>query len=128
MVPAVVILLVAVGGAAGAVSRYVAVALAARLWPGAGWPAGTLAVNLAGCLVIGLLHERLGGRPELRAAVVVGYLGALTTFSSYALEIVLLADARRWLAATAYLAASNVAGLALVAAGAGLARRFADAG
>ena len=84
---------VGAGGAAGAVSRF-AVSLAAAAWvPRAAW-LGTLAANWAGCLLIGVvLHaaaseDRVG--PLFRAVAVTGFLGGLTTFSTFGAEAVSL--------------------------------------
>ena len=80
------ILAIAVGGAAGAMSRWAAGRFVARhtVWPG--WT-GTLAVNLAGCLVIGLL----AGLPDLPTALLAaGLCGAMTSFSSFALDLAIL--------------------------------------
>jgi fluoride exporter len=85
------LLLVMLGGGLGAASRYTVSLMAARWW-GAHFPWGTLMVNLAGCFLIGLLfalaeRSRLLG-PDLRLILITGYLGALTTFSTFALETV----------------------------------------
>ncbi len=86
------IILVTIGGGLGALSRYGAGLLAARLF-GANFPWGTLIVNLSGCFLIGLsfaLAERGMNimNPMVRLFFVTGYLGGLTTFSSYAMETV----------------------------------------
>lgn len=76
--------LVAAGGAAGAVARFgVSTLLATK-----GFPWATLAVNLAGCLAIGLLVQP--GQPghAVRLWAVVGFLGAFTTLSTYGFETV----------------------------------------
>jgi CrcB protein len=85
------LLLVMFGGSLGAISRYGVGLLAVKLW-GPGFPWGTLIVNLVGCFLIGLLFA-LADRvrlltPEMRLFLITGYLGALTTFSSFALETV----------------------------------------
>lgn len=84
-------LLVMVGGSLGAASRYGIGLMSARLW-GTNFPWGTLTVNLVGCFIIGLLFA-LAERsrlltPEVRLLLITGYLGALTTFSSFSLETV----------------------------------------
>lgn len=83
--------LVMAGGALGALSRYGFALGAARLF-GVRFPWGTLLANLAGCLCIGLafgLSERTGLlSPAARLFFMTGFLGALTTFSTYALESV----------------------------------------
>src|ERR1700693_459678 len=80
---------VAIGGALGAVSRYlVAVRLYGAL--GIGFPWGTLAVNVAGSLMLGvilaLVEERGTFSPEVRTGITVGFIGGLTTFSTFVHE------------------------------------------
>ena len=114
------ILLIAVGGSLGALTRYGATLLAARLF-GAGFPWGTLFVNLAGCFLIGVafaLAERgawMG--PSARLFFVTGFLGALTTFSTFAMETVGAGREGSGLMVVANLLAHNVGGLLMVIAG-----------
>ncbi len=80
---------IAVGGALGALLRYwVSTAIYARL--GRDFPWGTLGVNVIGSFVMGLLAivlvERLVSPPEIRAFLLIGFLGAFTTFSTFSLE------------------------------------------
>ena len=85
------VILVMVGGSMGAACRYGVNLLSVRL-AGSSFPWGTLFVNGAGCLLIGLffgLSERLAWlTPSVRLFFVTGFLGALTTFSSFAVETV----------------------------------------
>jgi CrcB protein len=79
------------GGGLGALSRYSISLLAAKSW-GTQFPWGTLTANLLGCFLIGLIFA-LADRvrlltPDMRLLLITGYLGALTTFSSYSLETV----------------------------------------
>ena len=82
------ILLIAVGGAFGAVSRYGLSSLVYQV-TGRGFPWGTLMVNVIGSLLMGFLSvwliERIASS-DLRALLMVGFLGALTTFSTFSLE------------------------------------------
>ncbi|MEJ2321471.1 MAG: fluoride efflux transporter CrcB [Gammaproteobacteria bacterium] len=82
------ILLIAVGGAFGAISRYGLSSLVYQL-TGRGFPWGTLMVNVTGSLLMGFLSvwliERIASS-DLRALLMVGFLGALTTFSTFSLE------------------------------------------
>jgi CrcB protein len=85
------VLLVMGGGGLGAASRYGISLLSARIW-GTNFPWGTLVVNLTGCFLIGLLFA-LADRarfltPDMRLLLITGYLGALTTFSTFSLETV----------------------------------------
>jgi CrcB protein len=79
---------ICLGGAAGTGARYlIAVWSAQRL--GSAFPYGTLIVNLAGCFVIaGLMHAALtlGWSPTVRAAITIGFIGGLTTYSSFNYE------------------------------------------
>ena len=96
------VLAVAVGGALGSCIRF-AVAKALPQ-PENGLPWATILVNLAGCLLIGIAvswsTHKTELSPELRALVITGFLGGLTTFSAFGLESVLLAkDGKLWLTA-----------------------------
>ena len=87
------VLVVAAGGALGAVARYLMMA-GVGMWLGAGFPYGTLAVNVLGSIVFGSLVEmmalvwNIGG--DLRAFLVIGILGSFTTFSTFSLDAVVL--------------------------------------
>ena len=101
------VLLVAVGGAVGAVARYGVGLGAARLF-GLAFPWGTLAVNIVGGLAMGLLAAKTAPEQEaLRLALGVGVLGGFTTFSAFSLETVRLMEHQPGLAAL-YAAASVV--------------------
>jgi fluoride exporter len=88
-------LLVAVFGAAGAVSRYWLDGRVSELVHGQ-FPWGTFVVNIAGAFALGLLvaltTERLLPHPHWRVALGIGYLGSFTTFSTYSYESVKLAE------------------------------------
>ena len=110
------LLVVMAGGSLGALSRYSVGLLAARWW-GSHFPWGTLIVNLAGCFLIGLLFA-LADRAKLltsdaRLFLITGYLGALTTFSSFALETVTAGRAGMMLLPLANILANTVGGLSL---------------
>ncbi|HLL50690.1 MAG TPA: fluoride efflux transporter CrcB [Thermomicrobiales bacterium] len=115
---------VALGGAAGAATRYGVVQ-----WTGGrlGWtfPWGTLAVNVTGSLAIGLVMTVLLARdadPAYRFLLVIGFLGGYTTFSAYSFEALALLEARRWDAAALYIGGSVLLGVIGTALGLGLGR------
>lgn len=85
---------------------------------GESFPTGTLVVNLLGCLLIGLLYglfeERLLVDPLLRTSILLGFLGAFTTFSSFGIQLFTLLRDGEFLYALLYVAVSNLAGLVLV--------------
>jgi CrcB protein len=113
------LMLIAGGGALGALLRYGVSGAALRLL-GADFPWGTLCANLTGCFLIGLLWvlaERVAFHPYVNPFVFTGLLGAFTTFSTYSLEsIALLRDGEVW-RGVLNIALSNGLGLAAVIAG-----------
>ncbi|MGC3872433.1 fluoride efflux transporter CrcB [Halomonas sp. GXIMD04776] len=120
-------LAVAAGGAFGALGRYLLSGwLTSTL--GRGFPWGTFGVNLLGCCLIGALYvwisEELKLAPIWQAALVAGFTGAFTTFSTFALEILTLLESGRASIAFLYVTGSLLLGVAGVAAGMRLARLF----
>lgn len=110
---------VAAGGAAGTVARHLLVGAAAPH----GW-AATLAVNVAGAFLLGVLLERLarggpdtGRRRRLRLLLGTGALGGFTTYSGIAVEVLARLDAGQWAGAAAYGLGTVLAGLAACGAG-----------
>jgi fluoride exporter len=91
------LVLVCVGGAVGSGLRYLTGMLAVH-WLGAGFPYGTLAVNLVGAFLIGLVQQLAGGLipEEARLLLVVGVLGGMTTYSAFAYETVRLMSLAEW--------------------------------
>lgn len=117
-------LLVMLGGAIGAAMRY-HVSRQAAGWFAAGWPGGTLLVNVAGGLAMGLLAgwlHRQGQSEPWRLLLGVGVLGGFTTFSAFSLETVELMQAGRWNAALLYIGLSVILSLAALLAGLTLVR------
>ncbi len=109
-----------VAGIAGTLLRF-----ATSTWVSANWPkhfyAATLAVNLVGCLIIGLLYGWFLLRPEvpieIRAGLIVGFVGGLTTFSSFSLDTLRLLESGQAPVAFGYLAISVFGGLLATWAG-----------
>ena len=116
---------VALGGALGAVARYLMVGRFEH-WLGAGFPYGTLTANVLGSLLMGMLIEVLAlvwsPSPELCALLVVGLLGSFTTFSALSYQTVFLMDKGLMLPALAGLLGNVVLGLLVAYLGVGLAR------
>ena len=120
------LLLIALGGAAGTLARYGTHVVARGVSERSNFPIATLVVNLAGCLLIGflqgLLVERLNVREEFRLAIVVGFLGGFTTFSTFGWDTAALFRDGHVARAALYLVASNVIGIVFVFAGYALSR------
>lgn len=122
---------VALGGALGAMARYW---LCTYVFPigGAQFPWGTLFVNVSGCLAIGLIYgfigelstEKIPLTPHWRAFLNTGFLGALTTFSTFSLESIVLWQQVNPITCLTYIAGSLMGCLAAVVIGVWLAARF----
>ena len=111
-----ILLYIAISGAAGALARY---GLGGWIQERAGFafPWGTLVVNVLGCLLIGFALRYLEAvrlTPEVRAFVGVGLLGAFTTFSTFGYETVALLEEGAWPRAAAYTVGSVILGIAAV--------------
>lgn len=103
------IVCIAAGGAIGAVARHFVAAQVGH-WLGHGFPWGILTANVLGSFILGALVEifALAWSPsqELRALIVVGMLGAFTTFSTFSMDTVLLYQRGQTLQAALYVGAS----------------------
>lgn len=115
------LLLVGIGGFFGAISRF-------GIWqviPASKFHYGTLAVNLLGCLLIGLAFG-FNGREELSRPVqlllITGFLGGFTTFSTFGLDTIKMIHEGAFSRALVYVAVTNLVGIALVLAGYELAK------
>ncbi len=112
---------IGLGGGLGAILRYVVGGLVQQSTNSASFPYGTLAVNVAGCLLIGLLGQLGEARglftPEGRLLVFTGLLGGFTTFSSFGFETLELARAGLNIPALGNVAANVLLGLGAVWAG-----------
>ncbi|MEV1199548.1 fluoride efflux transporter CrcB [Microbispora rosea] len=122
-----ILAVIAIGGGAGAVARY----LVGQAFPAppTGFPWGTFLVNVSGCFALGLLMvfvlDVWPPRRYVRPFLGVGVLGGFTTFSTFSVEIVDRSSLGAWPVAGAYAAASLVAGLVAVWCGIVLARALA---
>ena len=125
------VLLVAVGGAAGSVARYL-VGMAALRWIGPGWPWGTLTVNIVGGFLMGavtgwLAFRSAGQQETFRVLLATGVLGGFTTFSAFSLETALMIEKRAYAQAFTYTTASVILSVAALFAGLLIARRIFSA-
>ncbi len=115
-----VVIAVALGGMVGTLLRFFT-----SNWVSANWPqhfyGATLAVNIVGCLLIGYLYGLFLLRPEvpleLRAGLMVGFLGGLTTFSSFSLDTLRLLESGQAPLAIGYATVSVLGGLLATWAG-----------
>ena len=119
------VLAVAAGGALGAVGRYLVMTQVGH-WLGSGFPYGTLTVNVVGSFVLGVLVETMAlawsPPPELRALLVVGMLGAFTTFSTFSMDVVLNYERGELAVVALYIIVSVVFSIAAFFAGLALMR------
>ena len=116
--PSSTIAAIAAGGAIGAPARYL-VAEAIHATPGT-FPVATFLINVTGCVAIGFLAILLTNRaahPLARPFLVTGFLGAFTTFSTFAVDIDVLGKDGHVATAALYAIASLAVGLAGVVAG-----------
>jgi len=121
-------LLIALGGAAGSLLRYVlGGAIQAR--SASGFPIGTMLVNISGCFLIGILVRQFMNMQlshDLRALLIVGFCGGYTTFSTFSADTLTLVEGGEYARATMYVVLSVV--LCLLGTFAGMATMSAIAG
>lgn len=112
------LVLIGMGGFLGAIARYWLSGRVQDLSGAIGFPYGTLAVNLLGCFVLGILSYLIDTRgwlgPETRALLIVGLIGAFTTFSTFSLETMNLLQDGELMRAFANISASTLLGLLAV--------------
>jgi len=119
------LLCLALAGALGTLARYGLAGFVHRI-NGASFPWGTVTVNLVGCFLAGLLWALFENRgslsDETRTLILVGFMGAFTTFSSLILESSELIRSAEWMSALANVALQNGVGFAALYAGAATGR------
>ena len=117
---------IALGSALGGVGRYVGGELVQRAAPTT-FPTGTLAVNITGCFLLGLIIryaiETPTVSPELRAFLTIGICGGYTTFSTFGFETARMMEDGEWTRAVLYLALSVIVSLGAVFLGFAAARQ-----
>ncbi len=105
------LLFIAIGGAGGAVSRYLLANLVHN-WTNHHIPFGTMTVNVLGSFGIGIIYvlivEKMSLHPDWRGVLMVGFLGAFTTFSTFSLESITLLENGQLLSALIYTLGSVV--------------------
>ncbi len=116
---------VALGGAIGAAARYLVAMQALRLF-GPGFPWGTLTVNVAGSLVMGLLAgffaHRMQVSTDVRMFLMTGILGGFTTFSAFSLDVSVLVARKDYMMSALYIIGSVSLSVAVLFIGLRLAR------
>lgn len=121
------VLAIAAGGAIGAVGRHY-VGVCALKWLGAAFPYGTLAVNVVGSFLMGVLVASMAVKwnvgNELRAFLTVGLLGGFTTFSAFSSDFAALMERGEAVLAAGYVTVSVTLALAGMFAGMALMRVF----
>jgi fluoride exporter len=114
------LLLLGVVGAAGTLARY-GLSIGVQRAHGGSFPMGTLVVNVLGCLLFGIVwplaEERLRISGEARLIILTGFMGAFTTFSTYAFETGQFLRESEWLLAAANILSNNIIGLAALLLG-----------
>ena len=125
-----VLLLIALGGAAGSVLRYLLGGRAQHFAPH-GFPLGTLFVNVVGCFLVGILVRQfmnIQTHNYVRALLIVGFCGGFTTFSTFSMETVGLIGGGEYPRAMAYIALSLTLCLTATFAGMTVMRLVAGTG
>ncbi len=119
------LLYLSIAGALGALARY-GLSGAVQKTAGPGFPFGTAVVNIAGCFAAGFLwslfEDRFAVSPQVRIVVLVGFMGAFTTFSTFIAETSELFRTAQWTFALGNLVLQNAAGLVAFAGGNAIAK------
>ena len=112
------LLILGLGGFFGAISRYMLSEYVQNLFKQTAFPYGTVAVNILGCFVLGLLTHAAGAKglldAQTRLFLMVGFVGAFTTFSTFSLESASLFQSGQNAAGMLNILSSNLLGLVFV--------------
>lgn len=112
------LLILGLGGFFGAISRYMLSEYVQNLFKQTAFPYGTLAVNILGCFLLGLLTHAAGAKglldAQTRLFLMVGFVGAFTTFSTFSLESANLFQSGQNAAGLLNILSSNLLGLVFV--------------
>lgn len=126
------LLFVGLGGALGSAARYSLTLMSNVLLGATGYPFGTLLVNMLGSGLFGFLVVALSTpavtSESLRAGIMVGFLGGLTTFSTYSADTISLADTHHWTMSIVNVVANNSAAISCALLGSWIARRWGFVG
>lgn len=121
------ILSIAAGGAFGALARFF-LNNSVSVWLGAGFPYGIFVINILGSFLMGVLVSYFAHiynpSESMRAFLVVGFLGAFTTFSTYSLDAIMLIERGQFGAAALYIGGSVILAIGSLFAGMMLVRQF----
>ena len=119
------IFLIAISGAVGTLARFGLSGLVQASYKG-NLPLGTFVVNMIGCLLFGFIwtisEEKLAISGEARLIILVGFMGAFTTFSTFAFETTALIRDSQWLMAAGNILAQNIIGIVFLFIGIALGR------
>lgn len=119
------VLVIALGGALGALSRYGLGFWISSRWS-QGFPLGTFIINITGAFLLGFLNilfiDKLTISPLWRLGIGIGFLGSYTTFSTFGYEVIMLLERGSLITAGLYTLLSVIIGFVGVALGVGLAR------
>ncbi len=121
------LLFIGLAGAAGALARYALAGFVQRFGNGS-FPFGTVVVNLLGCFLFGLVwalaEDRLIISSQMRIILLVGFMGAFTTFSTFAFETTQMLRDAQWFSAVVNLTVQNVIGILALIVGLRIGRLF----
>ncbi len=122
------LILLAAAGALGTLSRY-GLGVLVEKWAGGPFPWGIFAANMLGCLMFGFVFEFTKARsdwsPDVQFVVLTGFMGAFTTFSTYAFQTSAFLRESQWGLAMVNITAQNVVGIACVFLGVALGKVLA---